>query len=276
MRAFGDAAVSAVGLGTWNLEREDRPHALAAIRASLDAGATHVDTAELYGSGRVEELVGEALAGRRDTAFLVSKVLPHHASRAGTVAACEASLRRLRTDHLDAYLLHWPGPHPLDETLAAFEDLRAAGKIARYGVSNFDAGDLDRAVALAGPGRIACNQVLWHLRERGIEHDVLPACRRHGVALVAYSPFGSTPAPWDDPGRAALDAVGRKHGATAHQVALAFLLAEPTAVVVPKTASAVRARENAAAADLALDPADLAAIDAAFPRGPRPRHLPTL
>ena len=151
---------------------------------------THIDTAEMYGSGAAEELVGEAIAGRRDEVFLVSKVLPHNASRAGTIAACERSLKRLRTDRLDCYLLHWRGSHPLEDTVAAFEKLRADGKILSWGVSNFDVDDLDELSRIAGAGHIACNQVLYHLRERAIEHAVIPWCEANGVAVVAYSPFG--------------------------------------------------------------------------------------
>lgn len=274
LRAFGAARVAAVGLGTWNLERDDRAGAIAAIRRALDLGAAHVDTAELYGWGRVEELVGEAIAGRRREVFLVSKVVPEHASRVGTVRACEQSLRRLRTDHLDAYLLHWPGEHPLEDTVAALEDLVAQGKIRQWGVSNFDADALARVVALAGPGRVACDQVLYHLEERAVEHDLLPACRAHGVALVAYSPFGSRPDPWGR-GRAVLERLAAARGVTPHALALAFLLRHPEVLVIPKTSRPARVDENARG-DLALDDAERAALEAAFPRGPRRAHLPTL
>jgi diketogulonate reductase-like aldo/keto reductase len=273
-RAFGAAWVPPVGLGTWNLERDDRSAAIAAIRAALDLGATHVDTAELYGWGRVEELVGEAIAGRREEVFLVSKVVPEHASRAGTVAACEQSLRRLRTDHLDCFLLHWPGEHPLEDTVAAFESLVSAGKIRQWGVSNFDAEELARVVALAGPGRVACDQVLYHLEERAVEHDVLPACREHGVALVAYSPFGSRARPWGRQ-RVLLERIARERGLTPHAVALAFLLRNPEVLVIPKTARPDRVAENARG-DVDLSPEELGALDAAFARGPRRTTLPTL
>src|SRR5437016_4593430 len=184
-------AVPVVGQGTWNMERDGGTAALAALRAGLDAGMTHIDTAEMYGSGRVEELVGEAIAGRRDQVFLVSKVLPQNASRAGVPRACEASLRHLGTDRLDCYLLHWPGRHPLADTIAAFERLRREGKIRAWGVSNFGVEELERAAALAGAERIACNQVLYHLEERTIEHAVIPWCVARGIAVVGYSPFGS-------------------------------------------------------------------------------------
>ena len=183
--------VPVTGQGTWNMERDDARTAVEALRRGLDAGATHVDTAEMYGAGRVEELVGEAIRGRRDEVFLVSKVLPRNASRRGTVAACERSLARLRTDHVDCYLLHWPGSHPLEDTLEAFAELESAGKIRAFGVSNFDERELAEAVSIAGDGRIACNQVLYHLGQRRIEHAVVPFCETRGVSVVGYSPFGS-------------------------------------------------------------------------------------
>jgi len=265
--------VPVIGEGTWYIEQAPRDDAISAIRACLDAGMTHVDTAELYGSGRSEEIVGEAIAGRRDEVFLVSKVMPQNASRAGTVAACEASLRRLRTDRLDCYLLHWRGRHPLAETIAAMEALVAGGKIGAWGVSNFDADDLAEAEGIAGPGRIACNQVLYHLEERGIEHAVIPWCEAHDVAVVGYSPFGhdSFPAP-DSAGGKLLATVAARHGATPRQVALAFLVRRPSLFTIPKTARAKRVAENAAAGDLVLTAGDIARIDAAFPVG-RPRGL---
>jgi diketogulonate reductase-like aldo/keto reductase len=268
------ARVPVVGQGTWYLEQGDRGEAIAALRAGLDAGLTHVDTAEMYGDGAAEEIVGEAIAGRRDEVFLTSKVLPSNASREGTARACEASLRRLRTDHLDLYLLHWPGSHPLQETIAAFERLVEGGKIRTWGLSNFDADDLDAALRLAGPGRIACDQVLYHLQERAIEHAVLPWCAAHGVALVAYSPFGSGdfPAP-QSPGGRVLAALARAHGATPRQVALAFLTRAPGTFAIPKAARAAHARENAR--PVALTPEDVRRLDAAFPRG-EPRPLPIL
>ncbi|MCW5770762.1 MAG: aldo/keto reductase [Rhodospirillaceae bacterium] len=279
VRPFGPTgkSVAAIGQGTWNMEQDSRKAAVAALRRGLDLGMTHIDTAEMYGSGTAEEIVAEAIAGRRDAVFLVSKVLPHNASRAGTRRACEASLKRLKTDRLDTYLLHWRGAHPLEETIAAFEELRAAGKIAAWGVSNFDADDLDEALAIAGPGRIACNQVLYHLEERGIEHAVLPWCESHGVALVAYSPFGSGqfPGPRSAGGRALAD-IAAAHGATPRQVALAFLTRRPGVFAIPKAADPAHAADNAGAAALVLAPADIDRLDATFPRGPRPRSLPML
>src|SRR5262245_8641639 len=183
--------VPVIGLGTWKMEGDDEAQAIAAVRKAVDVGMTHVDTAEMYGSGRVEEILGKALVGARDRVFLVSKVLPRNASYAATLRACERSLRRLGTDHLDLYLLHWRGDHPLEETFRAFDDLVAKGKIRAWGVSNFDVDDLEEALALVGPGKIACNQVLYHLGDRTIEHEVLPWCERNGVAAVGYSPFGS-------------------------------------------------------------------------------------
>ncbi|HSP18018.1 MAG TPA: aldo/keto reductase, partial [Myxococcaceae bacterium] len=192
-RRFGwtGSEVPVIGQGTWKMEGDPPVQALAALQAGLDQGMTHVDTAELYGGGRVESLVARVIAGRRDQVFLVSKVMPNHATRRGTVQACEASLERLGTDHLDCYLLHWPGSHPLEETLAAFEELLKAGKIRSWGLSNFDVEDLEEALEIAGPDRIACNQVLYHLRARDVEDRVLPWCVEHEVALVCYSPIGS-------------------------------------------------------------------------------------
>src|SRR5688500_5074433 len=233
-RAFGSTELPLIGQGTWNME-QDGTDAIAALRRGLDLGLTHIDTAEMYGAGAVEELVGEAIAGRRQEVFLVSKVLPSNASRRGTVQACERSLSRLRTDRIDCYLLHWPGSHPLAETIAAFGELRAAGKIASFGVSNFDAGELRDAVRLAGAEGIACNQVLYHLGERAIEHAVLPFCAEHGIAVVAYSPFGSGPLPAaTTPQGRALAAVAQRHGVTAHAVALAFVLRLPPVLAIPK------------------------------------------
>ncbi len=282
-RVFGSTGreVSAIGQGTWNMERDGRQAAIEALRHGLDLGMNHVDTAEMYGSGRVEELVGEAIAGRRDEVFLVSKVLPQNASRQGTVQACERSLQRLRTDHLDCYLLHWPGRHPLADTIAGFEELRAAGKIRSWGVSNFDEKELGEALRIiaseGGEGKIACNQVLYHLEERAIEHAVIPCCEEHGIAVVAYSPFGSGDFPGPrTPGGKVLAGIAAAHGATPHQIALAFLLRFPGLFAIPKAARAGHAAENAAAAGIQLTPDELAQIDEAFPRGRRRRGVPTL
>ena len=269
-------AVPVVGQGTWNMERDGRAAAVAALRAGLDLGMTHIDTAEMYGSGRVEELVGEAIAGRREQVFLVSKVLPQNASRAGVLRACEASLRRLRTDRLDCYLLHWPGRHPLADTIAAFEQLRREGKVRAWGVSNFGVEEMERAAAIAGAERIACDQVLYHLEERTIEHAVIPWCVARGIAVVGYSPFGSGrfPGPRSRGGRV-LAEIAAAHGATARQVALAFLVRAPGLFTIPKAGRAAHVAENAGAGDLALSAEDVRRIDAAFPRG-RWRALPML
>jgi diketogulonate reductase-like aldo/keto reductase len=257
------------------MERDDRARAMEALTIGLDAGATHVDTAELYGRGKVEELVGEVLAGRRDRVYLVSKVMPQNATRKGTIEACERSLRRLRTDRLDCYLLHWPGEHPLEGTIAAFQELQRAGKIRAWGVSNFDVHQLEAARKIAGEGQIACNQVLYHLGQRTIEHAVIPWCERHGVTVVGYSPFGSGDFPTQGEGRRVLDRIAATHGASPHQVALRFLVRRPSLLAIPKASDPWHARDNVAAARLRLDEAELDDIAAAFPL-PRPRKgVPT-
>jgi diketogulonate reductase-like aldo/keto reductase len=277
-RRFGSAAldVAVIGQGTWNIEKDRRPTALAALRRGRDLGLTHIDTAEMYGAGAAEKLVAEAIAGRRDQVFLVSKVLPDNASRTGTIAACERSLTRLKTDRLDCYLLHWPGEHPLEDTLEAFEQLRRDGKIRSWGVSNFDVAELEAVWKLAG-ARLACNQVLYHLQERAIEHAVIPWCEQHGVAVVAYSPFGSGafPGPRGAGGRV-LTAVAEAHAATARQVALAFIVQSRRLFTIPKAGRPEHVEENAGAGDLRLTAAEIARIERAFPRGRRPRELPTL
>jgi diketogulonate reductase-like aldo/keto reductase len=274
LRRFGSVArdVPSIGQGTWYFEQAPRRSAIAALRRGLDLGMTHVDTAELYGAGVAEEIVGEAIEGRRDEVFLVSKVMPQNASRRGTIAACEQSLKRLKTDRLECYLLHWRGRHPHEDTIAAFEELRAGGKILSWGLSNFDAPHLEQARKVAGDGKIACNQVLYHLEERGIEHAVLPWCESHGVALVGYSPFGSG----RFPSSKVLGEIAKSHGATPRQVALAFLTRRPALFAIPKASSPAHVEENAAAADLELADSELAQIEAAFPLGRRPRSLPTL
>ena len=271
-----EAAV--IGQGTWYLNEADPATAIAALRHGLDLGMNHVDTAELYGSGAAEELVGAALAGRRDEVFLVSKVLPQHASLSGTAAACEESLARLKTDRLDCYLLHWWGSYPLQDTIAAFERLQREGKILSWGVSNFDAADLDAVRKIAGPDHPTCNQVLYHLRERAIEHAVLPWCEEHGVAVVAYSPFGHAggfPSVRSAGGRV-LKEIADAHHATPRQVALRFLVRRPSLFAIPKASNPQHAEENGGAGNLRLSEAELARIDAAFPLGPRPRSLPML
>jgi len=278
-RTFGrtDVAVPVIGQGTWMLERTDRRSALAALRRGLDLGLLHVDTAELYGSGRVEELVGEVVTARRDEVYLVSKVLPKNASTAGTIAACERSLRRLRTDRLDCYLLHWPGSHPIADTIAGFERLRRDGKIRAWGVSNFGVEELEEAAAVVGATSIACNQVLYHLEERSIEHEVMPWCEAHAVAVVGYSPFGSGrfPSTSSRAGRVLGD-IAAAHGASPHQVALQFLVRRPSLFAIPKAGRVAHVEDNAAATTLALTDDDLARLDAAFPRRRRRRGVATL
>ena len=277
MRGFGatGSRLPVIGQGTWRIDIAARTQAVAALRAGIDAGMTHLDTAEMYGDA--EAIVGEAIAGLREEVFLVSKVVPSNATRRGTVRACEASLQRLGTDRLDCYLLHWPGSHPLEETIAGFEDLRRDGKILSWGLSNFDVPDLERALRIAGPYKIACNQVLYHLGERAIEHAVLPWCTRNGVALVGYSPFGSGAFPAaTSAGRRVLDTVAEAHGSTAHAVALAFLTRLENTFTIPKTGRSERALANAAAGALALSEDDVALIEAQFPRGRRPASLPML
>ncbi len=276
-RPFGPrgVAVPLIGQGTWNMERNGAT-SVAALRAGLDAGMIHIDTAEMYGSGRVEEIVGEAIAGRRDQVFLVSKVLPGNASYDGVLRACEASLRRLGTDRLDLYHLHWPGSHPILETVAAFEALERDGKIRAWGVSNFDVGDLERALAAAGEGRIACNQVYYHLEERAIEHAVMPWCAEHGIAVVGYSPFGSGRFPGAATrGGRVLTEIGKARGVSAREVALAFLVRQDGTFTIPKAATVAHVAENARAGDLELSTDEIRRIDAAFPRGRR-RRLATI
>jgi len=278
-RPFGptNREIGVIGQGTWYIEHGDRAAAVAALRRGLDLGMSHIDTAEMYGNGSAEDIVGEAIQGRRDEVFLVSKVVPSNASRKGTIRACERSLTYLKTDHLDSYLLHWPGEHPLEETFAAFEQLQRAGKILSWGVSNFDVDDLEEAYAVAGAGRLACNQVLYHLQERAIEHAVLPWCEANGVAVMAYSPFGHDRFPsLRSPGGEVLARIAEAHGATPRQVALRFLVRNPAVLTIPKASTPTHTAENAGAGDLQLTDAEIAEIDAAFPAGPPKRYLPML
>jgi diketogulonate reductase-like aldo/keto reductase len=264
-----------IGQGTWHIDSGDRATAIAALRRGLDRGMTHIDTAEMYGDA--ETVVAEAIAGRRDEVFLVSKVLPKNASRAGTLAACDRSLTRLRTDRLDCYLLHWRGAYALEETIVSFEQLKQAGKILSWGVSNFDVPDLEEVLQTGGDARPVCNQVLYHLRERAIEHAVLPWCEQRGVAVVGYSPFGHGDFPGPKtPGGRVLQEVAAVHGATPRQAALAFLVRRPAVFAIPKASTPEHAAENAAAAELHLTEEELAQIDRVFPPGPHPRELPTL
>ena len=269
--------VPVIGQGTWYQEDDDPATALAALRRGLSLGMVHIDTAEMYGSGAAEEIIGQAIAGRRDDVFLVSKVLPQHASRASTVAACEASLARLGTDRLDCYLLHWRGAYPLEDTVAAFEQLLGDGKILSWGVSNFDVSDLEEVLAIGGEGGPVCNQVLYHLRERAVEHAVLPACEKYGLAVVGYSPFGHGDFPGPDTvGGRALGRIANARHVTSRQVALRFLVRRPELFTIPKASSPEHVAENARAGDIRLTEAEIEEIDRAFPLGRRPAELPTL
>jgi diketogulonate reductase-like aldo/keto reductase len=263
----------ALGLGTWRMgERvRERSREVAAIRLALDLGMTLIDTAEMYGDGEAERVVAEAIAGRRDEVFLVSKVYPHNASRRGTVAACERSLKRLATDHLDLYLLHWRGRVPLAETVGAFEALRESGKIRAWGVSNFGRGDMEELLALAGGWRCAANQVYYHLRSRGIEWDLLPLCREHRIAVMAYSPL--------DEGRLTknrrLAQIARHVAADPATLALAWLLAQEGVAVIPKAVDPIHVQNNRAAADFTLTPEISRELEQAFPSpdGPTPLQV---
>lgn len=263
-------SVPALGQGTWHMGERgaDRRAEAAALRLGLDLGLTLIDTAEMYAEGGAEEVVADAIAGRRDEVFLVSKVYPHNASRTRLPRALEASLKRLRTDRLDLYLLHWRGSVPLAETVEAMERAKADGKIARWGVSNLD---LDEVEEL-GPALPACatDQVLWNLEARGVEYDLLPFCAARGMPVMAYSPIGQGGALLR---HRALAAVAARHGATPAQVALAFVLGRPGVIAIPKAADPAHLRQNAAARDLRLEAQDLAALDAAFPPPRRKRPL---
>lgn len=267
--AFGPERTSlpVIGLGTWRMDRT-RGEPVAALRRGLDLGARILDTAEIYGHGAVESLVGEAIAGRRDDVYLVTKVWHQNASREGTIAACEGSLRRLGTERIDLLLLHWPSEHPLEGTIDALQALREQGKIGAYGVSNFDAARLERALALAGPGGIAANQVVYHLGHRRAEAELFALCAAHDVAIMAYSPFGSDEGfPPHETAAAALEETGARHGATPRQVALAFLAREPHVFPIPKASYVRHVDEDLGAGDLVLDADDCARIDRAC-RGP--------
>jgi diketogulonate reductase-like aldo/keto reductase len=248
-----------------------RAEEIVALKLGLDLGMTLIDTAEMYGDGEAERIVAEAIEGRRDEVFIVSKVLPQNASRAGTIAACERSLKRLDTDRLDLYLLHWRGRYPLKETLAGFQVLVRDGLIKAWGVSNFDAGDIEELAALPGGDAVATNQVLYNLARRGVEADLIPWCRARGIPIMAYSPV--------DRGRILRDRtlarVAARHGAEPAQVALAWLLRHEEMMVIPKATNAAHVRENRAALDLNLSTADLAELDGAFPapRGARPLEM---
>jgi diketogulonate reductase-like aldo/keto reductase len=267
-RRFGPLVdeVPVIGQGTWQMgEHGDRSGELAALRAGIARGLSHIDTAEMYGGGRAEQLIAEAIqdVSRREL-FIVSKVLPQNASYAGTIRACEQSLRRLKTDYLDVYLLHWRGAHPLADTMGALEALVEQGKIRALGVSNFDVADLEEALGLLRRAPLACNQVLYHLGVRHIDAGLIDYCQAREIALVGYSPFGHGRFPPSGAGRRVLTAVAARHHATERQVALAFLVRKPPLFTIPKASSVEHAEENAGALRLELTSTDVAAIDAAF------------
>lgn len=266
--------VPVLGQGTWGMGEQARRAAdeALALRLGLDLGMTLIDTAEMYGDGGAEEVVAEAIAGRRNEVFLVSKVLPENASRRKTVEACERSLRRLGTDRIDLYLLHWRGSVPLADTLEAFQELTAAGKIRHWGVSNFDTDDMDELAALPGGADCATDQVLYNLTRRGIEFDLLPWCRERRIPLMAYSPIEQGRLL----GHAVLKEVAARHGTTPAQAALAWLLRQPDVIVIPKATDPGHVRENRAALNLKLTPHDLADLDKAFPAPARKRPLEML
>ena len=259
-----------LGLGTWHMGERgaDRVAQARAIGAGIDRGITLIDTAEMYGEGGAEEVVATATAGCRDKVFIVSKVYPHNASRAGAIAACERSLKRLKTDRIDLYLLHWRGSHPLAETVAGFETLKAAGKIRQWGVSNLDTNDMAELRGVKDGGNCVSNQVLYHLGSRGIDFDLIADSARHKVMVMAYSPLGQG-AILGDP---ALGKVAGKHGVTPAAIAIAWTMRHPHVVSIPKASNLAHVEENAAAADLVLNADDLQALDRAFPppkrRGP--------
>ena len=269
-RKFGWTGVEVpiIGQGTWmidgNSEKESR--AIQTLRLGLDLGMNHIDTAEMYGNGHVEELVGEAIAGRRDEIFLVSKVLPSNASYEGTIKACKRSLKRLKTDWLDLYLLHWRGSYPLSETMRAMEKLVAEGLVKYIGVSNFDVEDLKEAEQVLQTEQIACNQVLYNLRDRGIERRLLPYCSKKRIAIVGYAPFGhgNFPSPSSREGKLLIE-IGRRHNRTPKQVALNYLTRHPSTFTIPKTTRSQRVRENSGGVGWQLTEDEVNEIDRAFP-----------
>jgi diketogulonate reductase-like aldo/keto reductase len=255
--------VPALGLGTWRMgeRKSERAAELKAIKLGLELGIRLIDTAEMYGEGVAEEIVGEAMGGLRDEIYLVSKVYPHNASRKGAVAACERSLKRLKTDRLDLYLLHWRGSHPLAETVEAFEALKKVGKIRNWGVSNLDAADLDEVAGVPNGGSCASDQVLYHLGSRGIEWQLLPKCQKAKIMVMAYSPLGQGPLLRKQP----LGRIASKHGCDPAAVALAWVLRHPGVITIPKATQPEHVHANLKALDVKLDAEDLAALDAAFP-----------
>jgi diketogulonate reductase-like aldo/keto reductase len=277
MRAVGlqsGETIPVLGMGTWHLAEGRHPPEveLNALRTGLELGLTLIDTAELYGDGAAERLVGRAIAGRRDEVFLVSKVMPHHATYDGTLAACDASLRRLGTDRLDMYLLHWRGQVPLDDTVSAFAELKRSGRIRHWGVSNFGVSDMNELTAIPEGSDVETDQVLYNLTRRGIEWNLLPAGQRIGLPIMAYSPI--------EQGRLAghpvLEGIGRRHRATATQVALAWVISHAGICAIPQAGTPKHMRENVDAVRVMLRQDDLLALDAAFPPPPHPVPLEVL
>lgn len=267
--------IPVLGQGTWRMGEDpsQRQSEVAAIRLGLDLGMSLIDTAEMYGEGGAEEVVGEAIADRRAEVFVVSKVYPHNATRRGAIAACERSLRRLKTDYIELYLLHWRGDVQLSETLDAFQQLKEEGKILEYGVSNFDVDDMEEAFALPGGDAIATNQVLYNLAHRGIEWNLLPWSSERGIPIMAYSPLGNDRAEQKRIfGEEAMKAIAARHNATPGQIVLAWLMRHPDLVVIPKASSPEHIRANRAAHDLKLTDVDLQELDQAFP--PPRRKIP--
>ena len=267
-------SIPVLGMGTWQMgeSARNRQSEIDALRHGLDLGLSLIDTAEMYGEGGAEEVISQVITNRRASVFLVSKVYPHNASKQGAIAACERSLKRLKTDYLDLYLLHWRGSIPLAETLEAFQTLQQAGKIRSYGVSNFDVEDMQEVSQLKGGKEIVTNQVLYNLTRRGIEWNLLPWCRERNIPIMAYSPI--------EQGRLlnnrTLNAIAQERGVTAAQIALAWVLHQDNVIVIPKSSRIDHIEQNYAALDLKLNVDELAALDAAFPQPTKPVPLETL
>jgi diketogulonate reductase-like aldo/keto reductase len=263
--------VPVLGLGTWRMgeRKSERAAEVKALQGGLDLGLHLIDTAEMYGEGGAEEVVAEAIGARRDKIYLVSKVYPHNASRKGAIAACDRSLKRLKTDHLDLYLLHWRGSYPLAETVEAFEVLKKDGKIRQWGVSNFDVDDMEELAKVANGRACASNQVMYNIETRGIEWALLDQCRKTNVMVMAYSPLGQGPLLR----KPAVKKIADKHGTAPASIALAWILRQPNVVVIPKASNLEHVRANASALEVKLDEADLEALDTAFPPPKRPSRL---